>query len=377
MPPRDPAGRVIRNLVALQRLGTGVSREAEGVIRALYNDIVAEIARIDPGSGAARRLREARIDRLIDAVEDVADGRYAEYLRTVRARMVQIGVQQGTFAEGTLRTSIGEEAVEAGVAIEAGVVSPDLVRSIVDDDPFEGKTLAGWTENQKEATVRRVRRQVQLGMANEETVGDIVRRVRGTQRGRRFVGGVMESTTRETEAIVRTAINHVSNSAHRRTFAANSDILQGVQYTATLDERTTMICAGLDGTVWPAGSDKIQSPPQHYQCRSVLTPQIDYEGMGIEPPEGTRRPAKRYKTEDGKLVELDPKQVSASTDYESWFRSQPADVQDQIIGPSRAKLFRDRKVDFREMVTRDGRPVQVSDLPGGEEALEAVGAGAG
>lgn len=380
----DPEALVVRNLVALQRLANGMADE---VVRAdlepLFNEIIAQIARLDPGGDAARALRESRIADIMDGVESLSDEAFARVLTRVRGRLEALGVQQGQWAADLLTASVGEDVVRAtGLTISREATSPQFIRTIIEENPFGDpakgggeKLLAEWADTQKRATVRRVRQQLQLGMANGETLGDIVRRTRGTQRGGRFVGGVLEATTRETEAIVRTAINHVSSASHMRTYEANEDIVTGIESVGVIDSRTTILCASLDGVVWPIGSPDIVETPRHFQCRTVLMPRIGWEELGIESPESGQRPAKTYDAESGQLQETGAEQVSASTSYEQWFKRQPAAVQDQIIGPTRARLFRSDKVSFKDMITRDGRRIAVKDLPGGEDALKAVRGG--
>ena len=43
-----------------------------------------------------------------------------------------------------------------------------------------------------------------------------------------------------------------------------------VRYDAVMDGKTSEVCRGLNGTVWPIDSDEIKVPPLHYNCRSSL-----------------------------------------------------------------------------------------------------------
>ena len=56
--------------------------------------------------------------------------------------------------------------------------------------------------------------------------------------------------------------------------------IQGVQYSAILDSRTTDVCRHLDNKVFKIGDPNLDklTPPNHYMCRSLLVPvQIDEE----------------------------------------------------------------------------------------------------
>jgi len=177
-----------------------------------------------------------------------------------------------------------------------------------------------------------------------------VRRIRGRSAGGgRYVGGVLRTSTVQAEGIARTAITHIANEGHMASYKRNADVLAGVEFTATLDARTTVVCARWDGTVWDVDDPKKQQPPLHYNCRSVLTPVVDWEGRGIEPPAESTRASSGG-------------QVPASQTYEEWFRRQPKGVQDDIIGPARADLFRAEKISFRDMIGKDNRVVTIAEL---------------
>lgn len=50
--------------------------------------------------------------------------------------------------------------------------------------------------------------------------------------------------------------------------------VQGVRYEAVIDERTTELCAGLDGLVFRKDDPDLDrlTPPNHFNCRSLLIP---------------------------------------------------------------------------------------------------------
>ncbi len=338
-----PIGGMIQNLINLQRLGNAMSADADALVRELFDDLAAQIARIDPTAPERDRYRRMRLEELLGRVELLVGQRFTEIRKALRQRLAELGAQQATWAEGQLQRTIGA----IGYDIRSARVGVNMMKSIIDSDPFQGETLKGWADTQDAATVRRVRRQLQMGMVQNEPVGDLIRRVRGhSDRHGGFTGGVLDSTTRETEAIVRTGVNFVANRAHAETYRENADVVTGLERVATLDSRTTLICMSLDGSVIP--SDSTDLPPYHYNCRTVVVPVIDWKRLGIEPPAGTRA------STDGP--------VSSSTTYEEWLRDQPRAFQDQVLGPARADLFRANKVSLRDLVTQDHQVLTLSEL---------------
>ncbi len=219
--------------------------------------------------------------------------------------------------------------------------------------------MKDWFRKQGADTSFRVQRQIQLGMANAETIGQMVERVRGRPAANgRMIGGVLNGTAREAEAIVRTAVNHMSNAAAELTFEQNTDILSGVEWVAALDGRTCLQCAPLDGRTWKLDDTSRPRPPLHMGDRCILAPVPDWSLLGLEPPpSGTR--ATKIDPKTGK-----PGQVSSDVHYEEWLKAQSEALQNEILGPGRAKLFREGKVTLRELVRTDGRRVPLSEFPG-------------
>lgn len=366
--PDDPTGGVVQNLFRLRHLENAVGDEAEALLRDLFDEIADAIQRQDVGGSGPPQT--GKLQRLMDEVEELTGARFEEARELIAGRATDIGLDQARFAGRQLDRALrGVTGVSVTPAPE--VVSRRQIEAIVRSRPFEGKVLRSWAKTEEQAVIHRVRRQVQLGMSQQETLGDIVRRVRGTQQGfirqdpdtgqfvpqgtrgadvrPRFVGGVLNQTTRETEAIVRTAINHTATQGHLETYRANRDVTKTYTYTAVLDARTTQICMGLDGRTWAYDEPGRKEPPQHFGCRSILTPNVDWDGLGVEPPDtGTRASA------DG--------QVPADTTYEDWLRDQDKATQVEILGEDRANLFRANRIGLRDLVKGDNRRRSVDEL---------------
>jgi SPP1 gp7 family putative phage head morphogenesis protein len=123
-------------------------------------------------------------------------------------------------------------------------------------------------------------------------------------------------------ALVRTSINQVANSASQQVYEANQDITKKYRYVATLDSRTSSICAALDGREFEYGKGPM--PPQHFNCRSTTVPIIDPD---ILPPSTIAKRA----SADGP--------VPINTSYGQWLKDQPLKVQQDVLGPSKVPYF--------------------------------------
>ena len=135
--------------------------------------------------------------------------------------------------------------------------------------------------------------------------------------------GILQTTTRNAEAIVRTGVQQVANDARLEIAKQNIDIVIGEQIIATLDGRTSQVCRSLDGRVFKVGEGR--RPPFHINCRSTFILVLDpkYRGKG--------NTDKRASYEG----------VTDNKSYYEWLKSQPKTFQDDALGKKRAALFRD------------------------------------
>lgn len=187
----------------------------------------------------------------------------------------------------------------------------------------------------------------------------MVQRVRGT-RANKFTDGILYTTRRKAEAIVRTSINNVSNAARQETFAQNNDIIKGIKWVATLDTRTCPECGGLDGKVFKPGTAHRQ-PPAHINCRCTMTPVLkSYRELGLDVADA---PVGARASMNGA--------VPSDVTYNKWLRRQPKEVQDQILGPSRAALFRGNKIKISEFTNNNGKLLTLPQLKALEKRKRA------
>lgn len=326
-------GRLLRRAIDLRRYENTVALRVVSLLQDARDDIVRQLAAVDPTQGA----RERRLRALLRQTDDILAQAYQRAHRGSRADLRALGPVMGRAAQGDL----GLEAVAVGQA---------RLQAIVDTEMVRGWPMAKWWASQERATADEFERQMRLGLSQSETIDQLMRRVRGSSiGGGRYAGGLMETSTRQATTLVRTAANQVANRAAQLTQEANKDVAPKYRYLATLDARTTPICQALDGQEFRVDDDKAPRPPQHWNCRSTTVGVVDWQALGLTPPTRTTRASK-----DGP--------VSADLTYVGWLKQQSAAEQDDILGPSRGRLFRAGKVTLRDMVTREGRTLTLAEL---------------
>ena len=203
-------------------------------------------------------------------------------------------------------------------------------------------------------------------MVQGESIGELIGRIRGSKTS----PGVMSISKREATALVRTSVMSVAGAARMQTYRANSDVLDGIEVVATLDARTTPMCAGLDGRRFDldgkaldGGSDKPAGPPFHFNCRSTTVPVCKSfaELAGPDSP--------LSKKQIRSLEKAVPKGERASMNgpvptqtYDAWLKDQSAETQKEILGPARFELWSRNKLSMSDLLNHAGQPLTLAEL---------------
>ena len=152
----------------------------------------------------------------------------------------------------------------------------DVLREDVYDDLIRQLLGREWCElyaNELDLLVPQIKLAISNGMSAGESIPDIMRRVRGvmgveTDRRRGF-----RANFNRVQTLTRTVVNTASNTGAADAYAANADILSGMEWLAARDERACSQCSALNGTVYKLGDTT--RPPAHPNCRCALAPVVD------------------------------------------------------------------------------------------------------
>ncbi len=226
--------------------------------------------------------------------------------------------------------------------------------------PFQGRLLREWAADIGEARMIRIRDAVRQGFVQNETIGQIVQRIRGT-RARAYKDGLLEIDRRGAEAVVRTAVSHTAGFVRDRFMEANEDLVKAEVWASTLDARTSEGCRIRDGKQYTPGEHKpighkvpwLGGPGRlHWQCRSTSVPVVkSFRELGIdvdELPPGDRA------SMDG--------QVPADTTFAAWIKRQSAARQDEVLGPTRGALMRRGGMALPDFYDNKGTQLTLDEL---------------
>lgn len=369
---------LIRHQVYLLRYSGFVRNTMTDLLNKVENDIVAKIRQVLGLSKGLNKPADVRKLRgLLDAVDKIRSGAWKGANESLITQMQELAKQEPVFAQGIFAST-------SPVVLEMKLPPARQLKAIAMENPFQGRVLADWASTMEAEDLRRIHSVIQLGMVSGEGADEIARRVVGT---RSLAGsdGVTEISRRQVQAIVRTAVQHVANSARDEMFRENVDVIEAELFVATLDSRTTPICRALDGKQFEVGTGP--RPPLHFACRSLRVAAFDGERLGMRPAKSSTR--KMLLAEFGDQNGIDhitdrddlPRgmkgqfdaferkrvreltgRVPAATSYQEWLKGQSRGFQDEILGVTKAKLFRDGGLTLDKYVAANGTELSLSQL---------------
>ena len=173
--------------------------------------------------------------------------------------------------------------------------------------------------------------------------------------------GLLVSTV-QLKTLTRTAITETSNFISNTTYKLNDDVVQGYQYVATLDSRTSLICGRLDGKVYALTNKNAPQPPQHFNCRSTTIPVIKSANQLLNTNNNRLQKRKIAGLSDSRRASING-QVPGKTTYPEWLSSQPNQVKLAVLGnQERVTLFNSGKVKFSQFSNKDGKLISLKQL---------------
>ena len=376
-----------RETIDLNRFSNRVARD----IITTYNDVILDLtnklATIDEVSAP---VTVNRIRAMLASMKESLETWSGNSTAVMVEQLNSLAIFQTDFVASELRKVFPS----GDIPINVVSVSPDFARSVVTTDPtqinilnlpnqLEGavqrrfsltalkgaeitlpngviveKAFRGIADSQADLITSRVR----VGLMEGEPASDIAKTLRGrlqfganqemTAKAQRLAGGTgTKLANNQVMAIVRTSVNQVQNAASQAVYKANRDITAKYQYVATLDSRTSLICASLDGKIFDYNAGPL--PPQHFNCRSTTVPVLDDAELERMFPD--TRPSATGR-------------VPQDMNYGTWLRDNPA-IQTKTLG-NKKKYFnylintknKSPREALRLIVRDDGSELSLKDL---------------
>jgi SPP1 gp7 family putative phage head morphogenesis protein len=306
----------VRNQVQLERLKTGEAAKFDLFLRDMDRVIREALA-----GDNVTAFRRARLELLLADVDAQLAKIQGDYWSRLKADVTDIADYQAAFevrAISKATNGVFESVLPSAAQIRTAVFTNPLSLRGPDGGKLLEPFVKGWSESERSAFVGTIRR----GYFEGQTNGQIVQAVRGT-RAAGYKDGLLQMTKRHADAVVRTAVQHAAQQARAETWKANADLSTDYEWISTLDARTCPVCRPLDRKVFASG--KGPQPPVHPQCRCTTILKL---------------PSKFDFLDAGAMRASVNGPVNADLTYYQWLKQQPAEFQDEVIGPNRGKLLR-------------------------------------
>jgi SPP1 gp7 family putative phage head morphogenesis protein len=289
----------------------------------------------------------ARMEQLLLEIGRIMADINSPAIRELSTNLDELGIYQAQF-EINAMTAVAPVGVSFALPSNTQVIQAVRLNPLSIKGYGGGKLLESFLEDYSAAEIDMITGAIRQGFFEGKTTSQIITNIIGT-RANKYTDGLMDMARRNAETITRTSVQHAAMQASLMAMAENKDVLKGYQFIATLDQKTSAVCRSLDGLVFRFGKGPV--PPLHPRCRSRITPALKNEYDWLNDG-ATRSSADGY--------------VSADTSYYDWLKRQPAEFQDDVIGPARGKLLRNGGLssqDFARLnLSRNFEPLTLEEM---------------
>lgn len=367
---------LLRHQVFLRRRAGGIRDFAVEVLNRTETALRSLILGRKGGIGPTLSNRNlSRADALIRDLLEIRVSAWDQIKPTWRRELRQIVVSEAAFLKATYTSA-------APVVLE--LAAPSLAR-IATKTRYDGRTTNAWLRNMQRADLALVNTSVRISITNGETPKDTAVRMLG----RRALGGrdgALQASRNNIASLAQTGVTAMSNQTKKAFARANDRIMVGEQFVAVLDGHTTPICRSLDTQIFPVGEGP--TPPLHVNCRSMRQPLIDGQVIGnrTATPLFTRRTLNEYtaannlsrvtkrgdlpfghkgtfdKFRQAKAFDVIGVNQPVTVSYGDWLRRQSRTFQNDVLGVTKGKLFRDGDLSLDRFVDNSGRELSLFEM---------------
>ena len=239
----------------------------------------------------------------------------------------------------------------AGFNLFSSVLPESSIERLVDSAQLEGATVKAWNNGLNADQKMRLERELKIGVSLGETTPMLAQRI----------AQALQKNKRDATAIALTGAGAIVSEIRQAFFEANDDVIKCYKYQATLDTRTSELCRAYDGLTWdkdykPIGHDFPFRKPRvntHFNCRSTIIPVTkswdELGARGMDEASGrTRSSMNGYVPQD--------------MTFNDWLKTQSPETIEKTLGKGRAELFMQGKITMRDLITQQGRVLDLGEL---------------
>lgn len=355
----DPLlNHAVRHQVDMAAYGNFVLAKMIRILNLTDADLIAQLnaalADVDADSFKVQRL-----DALLKSARELNAQAYAALYQGMTDELRAYVEYEGQF-----QYDLYKHIVPVDFSIAA--IVPSQVYAAAVAQPMQGRLLKDWAAGLGANRLQRIKDTIAVGYTQGKTTADIVREIRGTK-ALNYADGLLDTSRREIDAVVQTALSHTAHITRSTFYQDNLDILGDEMWVSTLDGKTTPDCRARDHLLYtpvdhkPVGhSVPYRAGPGrlHWRCRSTSIALL----KGQKTLYGQRSAAGGP--------------VDANLSYNDWLKAQTDEAQDEILGKAKGRAYREggykaevftndrgRTLTLKQMTERDRRAMKGGILP--------------
>lgn len=297
--------------INVERLKSALHGEFDTVTRAVFNALVQALA--DNRVTRFDHTNKTTLQRIVSAVLKEFDLTSRNYVTNVTRFLMTYTKDEADFYETAIRrVVVVPDSVPLGAHEEDetwGAFAPWIIAAT-------GFTATQSLTNMMADARRRIRGAIQQTHTLKYSTGDLLAALQGTSAALEK-DGLLRKLRNVADALVDTVVQAGMSSARNGVISKLLDFITGYTWVSVLDSRTSAMCRSLSGQIFRTGEGPL--PPLHYRCRSHVEPIFSLRTI--------LRPGMEAV-------------FSAGETYYSWLKRQADSLQDEVLGPTRGRLFR-------------------------------------
>jgi len=338
----------VAHAVSLEKYKVGVVKRIISLLNKSDIDLSAALSaaleRLPPESFTVERL-----ELLLDQVRLINTQTYASVTAELQSDLKDLSGYEVSWQQSLLETTIPDPVQ---VRFPIASVSAEQAYAAAMARPFQGRLLKDWGTEIAADRMTKIRNAIRTGYLEGKTTDQIIRGIRGS-RATGYADGFLERPRKDLAAVVRTAVSHTAATAREEFNKANEEILKSEDWTSVLDLKTSPGCIIRDKKSYTPVTHKpighkipwLQGPGRlHFCCRSTsIVRTKSWRELGIDIDSMT----------PGQRASMDG-QVPGDLNYREWLNRQSDARKIEVLGPVRAQLLKDGKLDLEDFYSPTG-----------------------
>lgn len=261
--------------------------------------------------------------------------RYKEIANELKAvsKALRDKIKDGTDIDGIIEYELKKQQkllklVDGVENVSFVIPTVETVKTAALFKPAASKTFEGYLNGIESGLYDVWDSNIRTGYLTGDTTYNIVKKVLGSAAGNEKLAdaGAIRAFRNSLFANTKTMLQSFANEARNQVYEKNEKYFvvgRKYKYLACLDRRTCLVCASLDGQYFAELKDAPQLP-QHLGCRCLLLCNVD----GME------------SLDDGAERAAEGEPVAANVTYSEWLAKQSDEVQKEVLGLTRYKLYK-------------------------------------